>query len=180
MKALQFVHKLPGHASFIKDPYYRELCSNKVACKHIIHHYTEYLVDLSVNEVTVHFNDHSEQQIGRVYKQAERVLVEQTGEFYAHIYNTFHEPAILKYLVESDLEIVKALVKPITTKKIVSGANSLMENVSNRIKLNGNQKEKQQLTEINKSGQWFAVEFNKMNKLIESAVKNMNLPVEIP
>lgn len=59
-----------------KDECLETLNSSPDALKYIIHHYLEYLVDLSVNEINVHMNDHSNQKLGQVYAEAAKVVLE--------------------------------------------------------------------------------------------------------
>lgn len=133
MKAQPFTSFLSSHASYTKDTNFSELSKHPEAIKHIVYHYTEYLVDMSVNSVSVHWNDHSEQDIGKIYLHAEKIVISDTLKFYSHIYKSVHDLSALKHLIETDLSVLKAQVKPVTVKKIVSLANQLLNNIKESV-----------------------------------------------
>ena len=43
------------------DEYLMMLNQSSVALRYLVHYYSEYLVDMSINEVNVHMNGHSQQ-----------------------------------------------------------------------------------------------------------------------
>lgn len=53
----------------------KTLNQSPTALKYLTHYYREYLVDLSVNEVSVHMNGHSEQKLGNIYNQASQIIL---------------------------------------------------------------------------------------------------------
>lgn len=129
MKAQPFYFRLESHGYCQQSDDLKDLQEHKDAAKHILFQYTEYLVDLSVNEVTVHLNDHGEQEMGLPYALAENILVEDTLKYYRYIYDSIHDLPILKSLIESDLKLLKTVTKPLTIKKIVVATNELLESI---------------------------------------------------
>lgn len=81
--------------------------------------YTEYLVDISANEYSVHWCGSTRQRLGLEYRRAEKELVEAAQDYYRDVYEVSDNVAVTKAVFESNAEFLLEKLKPTTLSRII-------------------------------------------------------------
>ena len=96
--------------------------------------YVEYIMDLSVNELTVHWCGHSQHDVQEPYLELEDAFLEYNEKYYSYLKGLVfckqiktEEKTAFKSLLEAELGFLnRGFVKPMTLKKIAEYSNQLV------------------------------------------------------
>lgn len=86
----------------------------------------EYMIDLSINELTVHWCGHSELELAQQpYEQFEEDFLKYNHCFMDHLISLYDgDKAMLRNLLQDQVEFLERIaVKPTTLKKIIANTN---------------------------------------------------------
>lgn len=161
------------------DEYLKTLNQSPIALKYVIHHYQEYLVDLSINEVNVHMNGHSKQQLGAVYCEAAKTVLQDSEKFYEHLWNSLGNLTEVRLLVDADVSAMKDLIKSTTVRQLVDMANQLLQNMKQK-QCDMEGMKGRLLTSMLAEWKDVFLGQHKQDALIESMMENFRIPVNLP
>lgn len=99
------------------------LCYREV----LLRDYREYLFDLSLNELRVHWCGHSNHSVGRPYRQLEDELLRQNCDYFHHVAATLGNVQLLKGLLEREVVFLGDRLKLTTLVKFVKQWEKLLE-----------------------------------------------------
>ena len=93
------------------------------ALEAIVSMYVEYAVDVSSNEYNIHWCESSSQKLNQIYTNVHNLILASTKELYGNWKDIFGGDIIVQEVLESDVEFLRATIKPTTLKHIIQEAN---------------------------------------------------------
>lgn len=98
------------------------------ALEAIVSMYVEYAVDVSSNEYNIHWCESSSQKLNQIYTNVHNLILASTKELYGNWKDIFGGDIIVQEVLESDVEFLRATIKPTTLKHIIQEANIVIQN----------------------------------------------------
>lgn len=125
-------------------------------------------------------NDHSQQQLGLVYNDAAKVILEHSQKFYEHLWASLHSLPEVRFLMDADLHVTNNLIKATTVRELVELANNCLNKMKEEQIVPTDCQKAQILNNLLSDWKDLSVLFAKQDALIESMLENLKITLELP